>query len=159
MEMLDLLLTRELPLLGHRNWIVIADSAYPAQSRAGVDTFYVGGRQIDVVKRVLEAIDKAKHVRGVIFLDGELRHVAEQDAPGIDAYRKGLRASLNDRPAHDDAEHEKLIAKLDEAAKQFRILILKTDMTIPYTTVFIRLDCAYWSDAAEERLRASMHLR
>ena len=159
MKKLDCLLTRELPLLGHRNWIVIADSAYPAQSRTGVDTFYIGGRQIDVVKRVLDAVDKAKHVRGVVFVDGELRHVAEQDVPGIDAYRKGLRALLNDRPAHDDVEHEQLIAKLDEAAKQFRILILKTDMTIPYTTVFIRLDCAYWSDAAEERLRASMHLR
>jgi len=25
-----------LPLYGHRNWIVIADSAYPAQSSGGV---------------------------------------------------------------------------------------------------------------------------
>ena len=24
-----------LPLFGHRNWIVVADSAYPAQSQAG----------------------------------------------------------------------------------------------------------------------------
>jgi len=156
MTKLDTHLARELPLLGHRNWIVIADSAYPAQSRAGVETIYIGGRQIDVVQRVLEAIDKAKHVRGVVFVDGEQRHVAEQDAPGIEAYRKALQTLLNDRPTHDDTAHEQLIAQLDEAAKQFRILILKTDMTIPYTTVFICLDCAYWSDAAEERLRASM---
>jgi hypothetical protein len=25
-----------LPLFGHRNWIVVADSAYPAQSRSGI---------------------------------------------------------------------------------------------------------------------------
>jgi hypothetical protein len=29
-------------------------------------------------------------------------------------------------------------------------------MTIPYSSVFIRLNCKYWSDAAEARLRAKM---
>ena len=29
-------LRQELPILGHRNWIVIADSAYPAQNSAGI---------------------------------------------------------------------------------------------------------------------------
>jgi len=46
-----------------------------------------------------------------------------------------------------------MIDKLDEAAKTFRIIILKTDATLPYTSVFIRLDCGYWNDAAEQRLR------
>jgi len=31
-------LHRQLPLYGHRNWIVVADSAYPAQSRPGIET-------------------------------------------------------------------------------------------------------------------------
>jgi hypothetical protein len=30
-------------------------------------------------------------------------------------------------------------------------------MTIPYSSVFIRLDCKYWSADAEKRLRARMH--
>jgi len=30
-------------------------------------------------------------------------------------------------------------------------------MTIPYTSVFIRLDCKYWSAEAEKRLRENMH--
>ena len=30
-------------------------------------------------------------------------------------------------------------------------------MTIPYTSVFIQLNCKYWSDAAEARLRAKMN--
>jgi hypothetical protein len=29
-------------------------------------------------------------------------------------------------------------------------------MTIPYTSVFIRLDCKYWSADAEKRMRARM---
>jgi hypothetical protein len=33
-------LTKQLPLLGHRNFIVIADSAYPMQSNPGIKTIY-----------------------------------------------------------------------------------------------------------------------
>ncbi len=40
--------------------------------------------------------------------------------------------------------------------KTFHILVLKTRMTIPYTSVFIRLECGYWSADAEKRLRAAM---
>ena len=35
-------LSRELGVLGDRNWIIIADSAYPAQSRAGIETIATG---------------------------------------------------------------------------------------------------------------------
>ena len=31
-------LRKELPLLGHRNWIVVADSAYPLQTAPGIET-------------------------------------------------------------------------------------------------------------------------
>jgi hypothetical protein len=34
--------------------------------------------------------------------------------------------------------------------------VLKTRMTIPYTSVFLRLDCGYWSDEQEKRLREKM---
>ena len=30
----------KLPLLGHRNWIVITDMAYPLQTREGITTLY-----------------------------------------------------------------------------------------------------------------------
>jgi hypothetical protein len=36
------------------------------------------------------------------------------------------------------------------------VLILKTSATIPYTSVFLQLNCRYWSDDAEARLRAAM---
>jgi hypothetical protein len=35
-------LEQELPLLGHRNWIVIADSAYPWQTAPGIETINTG---------------------------------------------------------------------------------------------------------------------
>ena len=31
-----------LQLYGHRNWLVIADSAYPAQSKQGIETIVAG---------------------------------------------------------------------------------------------------------------------
>jgi hypothetical protein len=36
-------LSEQLPLLGHRNWVVVADSAYPLQTAPGIETIYVGG--------------------------------------------------------------------------------------------------------------------
>ena len=35
-----------LPLYGHRNWIVVADSAYPAQSKPGIETVVSGAGQL-----------------------------------------------------------------------------------------------------------------
>ncbi len=52
--------------------------------------------------------------------------------------------------------HEQIIARLDQAAQVFRVLIIKTDLTIPYTTVFFELDCGYWSAEAEQRLRQAI---
>jgi L-fucose mutarotase/ribose pyranase (RbsD/FucU family) len=148
-------LASEMPIMGHRNWVVIADSAYPAQSRAGIETIATGAGQIDVVKAALKAVDNAKHVRANVYLDAEMAHVAEKDAPGIDAYRKQLALLLDKRPVKS-VPHEQLIAKLDEAAKTFRILILKTNLTLPYTSVFLELDCGYWGPQAEQRLRSAI---
>jgi hypothetical protein len=52
--------------------------------------------------------------------------------------------------------HEQIIHKLDQSAQTFRILIIKTEMTIPYTSVFFELDCGYWSAEAEDRLRQAI---
>jgi hypothetical protein len=39
------------------------------------------------------------------------------------------------------------------------VLILKTNLRLPYTSVFIELDCGYWSPEAERRLRDKMERR
>jgi hypothetical protein len=148
-------LERELPLLGHRNWIVIADMAYPAQVSPGIETIYVGGNHLDAIREMLEIVGKASHVRPVIHIDKELKAVAEDDAPGIRAFREGLKGVLKTEDIVEQM-HEDTIAQLNEAGKLFKVLVLKTDSTLPYTTVFVRLECGYWSDAAEQRLRESL---
>lgn len=145
-------LDKILPLYGHRNWIVIADSAYPAQARAGIDTIASNAGQIEVVEKVLTALAASKHVKPIIYTDQELAFVSEQDAPGISDYRQRLAQLLGGREV-SVLPHEQIISKLDEAAQTFNVLIIKTDMVIPYTSVFLQLDCAYWNGDAEARLR------
>jgi hypothetical protein len=147
-----------LPLWGHRNWIVVADAAYPAQSNPGIETIATKTDHLLLLKKTLDAVHNSKHVRANIYLDAELKSVSEQDAPGIAGFRK----KLVDLVANRDTNllpHEQIIAKLDESGKIFRILVLKSTLAIPYTSVFIELDCGYWNRESEERLRLSMARR
>lgn len=144
-----------LPLFGHRNWIVVADSAYPAQSKPGIETIVAGGDQMEAVRKVQKAIAACSHVRANVYADKELAFVAEADAPGVSEYRTQLDKAL-DGARLRYIPHEEIIGKLDQAAPVFRILIVKTAMTIPYTSVFFELDCGYWSADAEARLREAM---
>src|SRR5579864_4227729 len=83
-------LQQELPLLGHRNWIAVVDSAYPLQTSGGIETINTNSDQLEVVKIVLDQLAKAKHVRPFIFTDAELKAVPESDAAGVTAYRESL---------------------------------------------------------------------
>ncbi|MBI1371641.1 MAG: hypothetical protein GC159_02605 [Phycisphaera sp.] len=147
--------TEELPTLGHRNWIVVADSAYPWQTAPGIETIYVGGDQLAAVKRVLHDVEAAPHVDPIIYLDAELEHVSDADAPGIAKYRKQLASLLKGRDAQR-IPHEQIIAKLGKAGQDFHVLLLKTDLTLPYTSVFIELYAGYWDAEREAKLRAAM---
>ena len=144
-----------MPLYGHRNWIVVADSAYPSQSNSGIDTIVSGEDQIDVVGKVVHAIQACTHIRANVYVDAELGFVAEEDAPGIASYRQELDGLL-EGAAIKRIPHEQIIHKLDQSAAVFNVLIIKTTLTIPYTSVFFELDCGYWSAEAEARLRAAI---
>jgi L-fucose mutarotase/ribose pyranase (RbsD/FucU family) len=145
-------LKSELPAMGHRNWIVVAAAAYPKQSAPGIETVYTGGDQLDVLEKVLKAVEKASHVSAIVLLDAELDSVSEKDAPGVTAYRARLKKLMEGREPKVML-HEDIIKKLDEGSKLFNVLLLKTRLTIPYTSVFLELDCGYWSGEKEKRLR------
>lgn len=153
-------LREELRLMGHRNWIAVVDSAYPLQTSAGIETIETDGDQLDVVRRVVREVAETKHVRPVVFTDAELKAVPEDDAPGVTYYRDSLNHFLEEFQAgsleRQSLPHEQIISKLDEAGKTFHILVLKTRMAIPYTSVFLRLDCGYWTEGQERRLRERM---
>jgi hypothetical protein len=148
-------LAQRLPLLGHRNWILIADSAYPLQVSPGIETIETNANQIDVVRYVLKQIDNSIQVRPEIFMDAELPFVPDQDAPGASDYRRQIAEVLRGYKV-DSELHDKLIAEMGQAGLTFHVLALKTNLTVPYTSVFIRLNCKYWPTDAENRMRARM---
>jgi hypothetical protein len=146
---------QRLQLYGHRNWIVIADSAYPDQSAEGIETILSNADQLDVLREIVADILASKHVRAIPHTDKELQLLREQEAPGVSAYREQLFALLPDAKTNAQP-HEDIIHNLDVVSKAFRVLIVKTNMTLPYTSVFLQLDCAYWSSEAERQLRSRM---
>ena len=144
-----------MPLMGHRNWILVVDSAYPLQTSSGVDTVETNADQIEVTQAVLGIIGNSIHVRPIVYMDSELPYVPEADAPGASAYREKIGKVLQGYKVQS-LLHEGMLATIDQTGKAYQVLVLKTNMTIPYSSVFIRLDCKYWSADAETRLRAKM---
>ena len=55
-------LNQELPLLGHRNWIMIVDSAYPLQVSPGVETIETNDDLPHVTRVVLDTLDHSIHL-------------------------------------------------------------------------------------------------
>jgi hypothetical protein len=148
-------LAGRLPLYGHRNWVVIADSAYPAQSSEGIETIVAGGDQITVLSKVFALLGECKHINPTIYTDQELNFVSEADAGGVTAYRGQLEQLLKGQNVRI-LPHEEIISRLDRVGQMFRVLLIKTSMCIPYTSVFFELECGYWNAEAEKRLRASI---
>jgi len=104
-----------MPLLGHRNWILIVDSAYPLQSSPGIETIDTSAPQLEVVRHVLSTIDRSIHVRPDILMDAELPFVPEQDAPGVAAYRSEIADLLRAYPI-ESQPHDRILANIEEAA-------------------------------------------
>jgi L-fucose mutarotase/ribose pyranase (RbsD/FucU family) len=152
------ILKDRLQLYGHRNWLVIADSAYPAQSSPGVETIVADEEQTAVFARVSAILSRCRHIKPIVYTDAEMKFVAEEDAPGITAYREQLAALLKGQEVLT-LPHDEIISKLDRVGDKFRVLLLKTNMRIPYTSVFLELECGYWNAQAEDRLRAAMRSR
>ena len=149
------LFAHELPLLGHRNWIVIADSAFPQQNAAGIETIDTGEDLLPVLKEVLTRLDATPHVRPIIFRDRELRFITEAQSPGISRFIAQSDAVLGKRPVQT-LLHENVFKKFDTESKLFKVLVLKTRGTLAYSSFFLQLDAAYWDSARESALRKAM---
>ena len=150
----DSQLAETLPYLGHRNWIVITDMAYPLQSGSGITTLYANEPYIDVLKKVKQMVDEAPHIFAHVYHDKELELLTEELVPGIDS----LRTQMN-LVCGNDAQgvvHEQLIKRMDEAGSLYNIVIIKTPLTMAYTTTFFELDCAYWNAEKQAALDTAM---
>jgi D-ribose pyranose/furanose isomerase RbsD len=144
-----------LPLYGHRNWIVVADSAFPVYATQGIETIVINEDLPSVLKYVATAISSSGHVRATVFLDQELQFIDERDYPGVSELRRQITAPFS-KDQVSSIPHTEVMTNIDEAGKTFRILFIKTTAMIPYTSVYMRLDCGYMSDEVERKIRTAM---
>ncbi len=140
--------------LGHRNWIVVADMAYPLQSGPGITTLFAREPYPAVLSRVKKMIDEAPHVFAHVYNDKELSYISEEDMPGIDTLRAEMTRICGNEVI--SLPHEELISKLDEAGRLYNVIIIKTPLSKAYTTTFFELDCAYWNGEKQEKLDKAM---
>jgi D-ribose pyranose/furanose isomerase RbsD len=148
-------LESDLNLLGHRNWILVVDKAFPEQSSAGMKYIYVEEDLLPVLEQVLGAVNNSTHVRPVIYQDKELEFISEEQVPGIEAFRLAADSILGESHVNT-LLHDEVFKMLDESSSLFRVLVIKTNGTMPYTSVFLQLDCAYWGAEDEQLLRENM---
>jgi hypothetical protein len=147
----------EILRLGHRNWIVVVDMAYPLQTQPGIKTVYTDGDYLSVLRFVYGEIGMAAHVKATVYQDSELVCLDEKDAAGIDVLREQMNALFGD--CRTFVPHEELIERLDEASRMFNVVILKSNLTVPYTSTFFELDCNYWDSDREQSLRERLSQR
>lgn len=142
----------KLPLLGHRNWIVVTDMAYPLQTKPGITTIYAGAPYAEIIDFVNKQLQAAPHVYAHVYQDKELSSLKEEFCPGIDAFRKSIYDIIPQKEITSEV-HEDLIAKLDSVSAVYQVLIIKSNLTLPYTTTFFQLDCKYWNKQQQDQLQ------
>ncbi len=140
---------------GHRNWILVVDKAFPAQNADGITTINTGEDLLDVLSYTLQEIDQSSHVKPIVYTDKELDFITSELVGNIDDYRSKLDEIIGQyNPTV--LLHDSVFVKINEASKLFKVLVLKTEEVIAYSSVFIELDCRYWSAEKENILREAM---
>ncbi len=147
-------LLAQIKLLGHRNWILITDAAYPVQIGPGIETIAVDAEVGQVLSEVLDQTQSSGHIRPIIWRDAESQDLQVKSTDGIRIpeeilCNRGLESKFD--------LHESLISTIDSAAKTFKVLVLKTNTKLAYSTVFLELQCGYWTQDEESRLRKTLN--
>lgn len=144
-----------LPLLGHRNWILVVDKAFPMQTSQGLTILYTEEKLAPVLKYVLDQLDVSTHVQPVIYHDAEMNFLTEEQVPGKAEFLASVNQVLGNM-VPVPILHDSVFVKIDAASKLFSVVVLKTEETIPYSSVFIELGCKYWSQENDNELRKRM---
>lgn len=148
-------LSEEMPLLGHRNWIVITDMAYPLQNKPGIEMIYTGESFENVIETVSKKLKKAPHVYAHYYQDEELKALTDDLCPGIQDYRSTVQKFVPENEV-SYVRHDKLLSRINSVSNSYNVLVIKTKLVLPYTSLFIELDCKYWNKDSQEKLEKTL---
>lgn len=138
--------------LGARNWVVVADPACPLPAGTGIVSITVPANTIDSFREVLDLLEIEGAVVPRIWISHELSAISEERAPGITEHRENLEKLLLGR-FHYAVNSRVIDMQLNQAAKDFRILYIRTSTRLPYSSIAIELDSGYWNSDAETELQ------
>ena len=150
-----LVLQKELPLLGHRNWILVVDKAFPSLNAPGMEVIYADDDLLNVLKYTLNKIDSSSHVRPIIYVDKEMQFMTPKLENGVNAFSDSLKNIVDNQPMHPEL-HDSVFTNIQKTSELFKVLVIKTNETRAYSSVFLQLDCAYWNSEQEAQLRQAM---
>lgn len=138
--------------LGARNWVVVADPACPLPAGTGIVSITVPANTVDTFREVLDLLEIEGAVVPRIWVSHELSVVPEERAPGITEHRQELEKLLLGR-FHYAVNSRVIDMQLAQAAKDFRILYIRTSTRLPYSSIAIELDSGYWNSDAEAEVQ------
>lgn len=143
---------RQAGQLGYRNWIVIAEASFPAQNRPGLRQVVADVEIPEALDYVLHALEQTENLRPQVYMTREIRSVENDFAPGVDELRKRTTIALH---GHETTEldQQSLLTLLEDANRNFDVLVIRTTTALPYSSVFIELQPGYWDVDSETRLR------
>jgi hypothetical protein len=107
------------------------------------------------LKTILAQINLLGHVKPIVYRDNELGFISEQQAKGARQFKTGIANTLGNLPVQTML-HDSVFKKLDSESKLFKVLVIKTNEVIPYTSIFLQLDCGYWDLKREKQLRIKL---
>lgn len=142
-------LYKNLAIVGARNWIVIAESSFPAYTGTGIRTMVSDKTSDEVLLDVLNMLEEEAHVVPRIMISSELRSVTEDYAPGIKRYRNNINKMLPGRQ-HFELMSRTINSLIEDAARQFNVLVIKTKTSLPYSNIYIELDSGYWNSESKQ---------
>jgi len=142
----------EISQLGAHNWIIIAEAAYPIPSEAQSKVIYLDASIIEVTQLVLESIDQHGHITPRIQISRESEIVSEKIDPTIASFKQQINETLLTRN-YQELPQELIDLSILESQKKYRHLILKTNSTYPYCSLFLELESGYWDGQSESILR------
>lgn len=112
----------------------------------------------EVLLDVLNMLEEEAHVVPRIMISSELRSVTEDYAPGIKRYRNNINKMLPGRQ-HFELMSRTINSLIEDAARQFNVLVIKTKTSLPYSNIYIELDSGYWNSESETVLRKSLEAK
>lgn len=95
------------------------------------------------------------HVYGHFYQDEELKALTDELCPGIQDYRSVVKKFVPEEEV-SYVRHDKLLSRMDNVSRSYNVLVLKTKLVMPYTSLFIELDCKYWNKDNQEKLEKTL---